>query len=1400
MNKKRIVLYTSALLLFTASFAGLFYTTLRSVTATQNTYTVTTTNDSGPGSLRQAITDANAEPTVPTAPHRIEFNIPGSGVQTIQLLTDLPAITQSTVVDGTTQPGSSCGTLVPSLPASSNTPHVLNVEILGVPIANNPNASALTFAASAGSSELRGVVVSGSASTTYPAISWAVPDGTVECVYVGTNAVGAALASSPNVRSGLSLRDTADGTEVKNSLFSGNGANGLESWGSSGNTVDNLSIHHNLAGTDVSGKLAISNSNATNSNAGVMLAYANNSTVENNVISGNNPSTTSGVELRSNTYTTVRANFIGTDITGVTALENSQGFTDYGGSHHITLGGLTPSDRNIISGNKGNGIDIRGNQVGSRVSGNYIGVGVDGTTKLGNGYYGIFAHSISNLLVGGTQDAGGNVVVGNAQKGIGFDHAEGGQTNTISGNFVGVLPSGTEMGNVSTGIAYNAQSAPAGLVLGGSSPGEGNVVSGNGTGAVISNVDGAYIEGNYFGLAPDGTTPRPNGNYNLMLGGVYKNVRVGGSIESQRNYFVGATYASISLGSTQDADSNIQIFGNYIGLGVDGNEPNLPSRTLFGILLDSGVYNGIRIGGPSQGEGNYISGNIHGINLSSGSGGASGQNMFIQGNEIGVKPDGSEQNRGGGGIGISGNFTDRIRIGGLSAGEGNNIASFWNGVAIQSATGGGFVEVSGNTITTIAKNGMDIRDNSIKVDIFGNYIGVKQDGTAAGSGSYGIAILRSPDIRIGSTEPGYGNVIRFNSTGIGIYESSAVRITVRGNSIYDNNSMNLDLQGSVFWGPDPNDKLDVDTGANMQQNYPVPSTSMLSCDGTNQTAPGNFNSTPNTTFTIDYYANPSWDPNSGTPRQGEQWHSSETVTTDANGDASLNIPTIVNPSATATAPDGSTSEFGSIVAMKFEQCQDMPDYQLNDTTKDFSLYAYWTGSNIPDSYDRADYVWNPDTSTGSYVPKQAGLTLSVTVGGQPFIFQQPQNPGDYYSAYSINDWNWNAQGRLATKLAEGSYDVVITVTDPATGVSMTKTYTDAVTITYPKITYTTTITNNQTPTLIGGATGANSLYTAFVVPTGTAIDQDNPPKQRILKWQPDLDSEGNQLSTGSWKIITNKNEYITLRTQETATEKANWPKYVAGDFWEINGIDPSTVTTLTDLQNFCTNSDVQQRIQNWWGVTITNEQDCRDWFQQRYTQAMTYYDQQLQDEIASLDAPESSYDFTPFPEGSYDIYLFGEDVDWEDFDHTLFGGLIIDLTKPTVSMTTNDGYASPALTGTVDDPNATVALTIDGQTYTATNNGDGTWVLGAGIIRPLSVGSHTVTVTVTDLAGNTTTTTHVLGITKAPDPVTGSSAGTSGGGQLLETGVKALSVSVVAGVLGVGGWRTYTRRRVFRLR
>ena len=87
------------------------------------TFTVTTTTDSGAGSLRQAILDANANPGADT----IAFNIPGGGVHTIVLTTWLPKATDVLTVDGYTQPGSSPNTL----PLAQGTNAVLNIEING---------------------------------------------------------------------------------------------------------------------------------------------------------------------------------------------------------------------------------------------------------------------------------------------------------------------------------------------------------------------------------------------------------------------------------------------------------------------------------------------------------------------------------------------------------------------------------------------------------------------------------------------------------------------------------------------------------------------------------------------------------------------------------------------------------------------------------------------------------------------------------------------------------------------------------------------------------------------------------------------------------------------------------------------------------------------------------------------------------------------------------------------------------------------------------------------------------------------------------------------------------------------------------------------------------------------
>ncbi|MDO3666856.1 Ig-like domain-containing protein, partial [Acinetobacter higginsii] len=93
--------------------------------------------------------------------------------------------------------------------------------------------------------------------------------------------------------------------------------------------------------------------------------------------------------------------------------------------------------------------------------------------------------------------------------------------------------------------------------------------------------------------------------------------------------------------------------------------------------------------------------------------------------------------------------------------------------------------------------------------------------------------------------------------------------------------------------------------------------------------------------------------------------------------------------------------------------------------------------------------------------------------------------------------------------------------------------------------------------------------------------------------------------------------------------------------------------------------------------------------------------------------------------------------------------------------------ATPALTGTVNDPTATIVVNVDGVDYPAVNNGDGTWTLPDNVLPVLGEGPHAVTVTATDLAGNVGTDTGTVTIdTIAPnapdidpinavDPITG---------------------------------------------
>ena len=101
-------------------------------TLSASTFTVTNTNDSGAGSLRQAILDANASPGLDT----IQFNIAGSGVHTIVPLSTM-AITDAVVIDGFTQAGSSPNTLL----VGNDAVYTVEIDGSGIPFTNTFSTS-----------------------------------------------------------------------------------------------------------------------------------------------------------------------------------------------------------------------------------------------------------------------------------------------------------------------------------------------------------------------------------------------------------------------------------------------------------------------------------------------------------------------------------------------------------------------------------------------------------------------------------------------------------------------------------------------------------------------------------------------------------------------------------------------------------------------------------------------------------------------------------------------------------------------------------------------------------------------------------------------------------------------------------------------------------------------------------------------------------------------------------------------------------------------------------------------------------------------------------------------------------------------------------------------------------
>jgi len=325
-------------------------------------YTVSNTNDSGTGSLRQAILSANAYPGTDT----IAFNIPGTGPHTIQPLSQLPTITDPVIIDGYTQPDASPNT---------NGPGLGNNAVLMIELDASLAGTVPTLHITSGNSTIRGLAINRSLG--YSIYITGNGGNVVEGCFIGTDITGAfVLSGGPNGVRILNSNNNKIGgisPEARN-ILSGNGYGAVVGGSSS---TGNL-IQGNLIGTDITGTIDLGNRLDGVAVSGVNNTVGGTTPAARNIISGNGRK---GINVSYGSGILVQGNFIGTDITGKLPIGNSQcGMIIFRGSGN-TIGGSNPAAGNIISHSRYSGIGILDSGTGNLVLGNSIfsngGLGID---------------------------------------------------------------------------------------------------------------------------------------------------------------------------------------------------------------------------------------------------------------------------------------------------------------------------------------------------------------------------------------------------------------------------------------------------------------------------------------------------------------------------------------------------------------------------------------------------------------------------------------------------------------------------------------------------------------------------------------------------------------------------------------------------------------------------------------------------------------------------------------------------------------------------------------------------------------------------------------------------------------------------------------------------------------
>jgi len=824
------------------------------------TFTVTNTlDDTNPGSLRWAIGEVNSDSAdSASSPDEILFNIPTSdpsfnaatGAWTIAPQSEpLPSVTAPAVINGTSQPGykglplirisgaelvgatadgltvTAGDSLVAGLVISGFTGNgitlrgggsnfvvacFIGTDETGTSASANSSAGVLidnslgnTIRANLISGNHNGIVISG------PGASGSVIVGN----FIGIDLTGA--NSLPNLVNGIDVL-SAPGTTIggtagsDRNIISGNEGNGIEiSDTGSANTV----VEGNFIGTNLQGTKDIANLEE-----GVFVLDATGARIggpgkgQGNLISGNDGY---GVEVDSfktggaDTNATIQGNFIGTDVKGTSDIGNLKGGVDIVEVRGNIVGGADAGDRNVVSGNFGNGITVALKASANIIQGNYVGVDVSGKTTVLNLGEGVeISSSATNNTIGGTTALEANVISGNGSDGVNIEAFA--TNNTVLGNLIGTNRAGAILPNLGNGVHIQSNNN----IIGGTTPGARNVISDSGLNGVLieSTATGIVIEGNYIGLDPSGERSLANFGDGVFVHLSSGNT-IGGSSSGARNVI------SANLGSgirvlLFEESANDKIEGNFIGTDAagglaignlgDGVLISAPDTSVTGNLISGNFSNGLDLGNDATGT--FVTGNLIGVDhtgkvaLGNSLNGVfiNGATLFpASGNTIGGTTTGDANVISGNhlvGILVSGsrafsNVIEGNRIGSDSDGE-LPVPNTQGGVVINTAATsnlvGGTAPGAGNLISGNGLNGVTVSGpQTTKNLIRGNDIGTDRLGVAAlQNARSGVVIDDAPGNSVGGTAPGAGNLISGNlRDGIEIDNANAIGNLVEANTI-----------------------------------------------------------------------------------------------------------------------------------------------------------------------------------------------------------------------------------------------------------------------------------------------------------------------------------------------------------------------------------------------------------------------------------------------------------------------------------------------------------------------------------------------------------------------------------------------------------------------------------------